>query len=143
VLRRGTLCIHCVQVDQADVAALARAEVSVAHCPRSNRRHGHGTAPLAALRQAGLAVGLGTDSVVSTTDVNLWAEATAAGLQGSDALRMVTLEGARALGLERDIGALEVGKEADLAVFPGPLPGAPGPGRSALLTVVAGRVVHG
>ncbi len=143
VLRRGTLCIHCVQVDQADVTALARAEVSVAHCPRSNTSHGHGTAPLAAFRQAGLAVGLGTDSIVSTPDVDLWAEAAAAGLQGSDALRMVTLEGARALGLERDIGALEVGKEADLAVFPGPLPDAPGDGRSALLTVVAGRVVHG
>lgn len=143
VLRRGTLCIHCVQVDQADVAALARAEVSVAHCPRSNTSHGHGTAPLAAFRQAGLTVGLGTDSVVSTTDVNLWAEAAAAGLQGGDALRMVTLEGARALGLERDIGTLEVGKEADLAVFPGPLPGTPGDGRSALLTIVAGRVVHG
>jgi cytosine/adenosine deaminase-related metal-dependent hydrolase len=143
VLRRGTLCIHCVQVDQADVAALARAEVSVAHCPRSNTSHGHGTAPLAAFRQAGLTVGLGTDSVVSTTDVNLWAEAAAAGLQGSDALRMVTLDGARALGLECDIGTLEVGKEADLAVFPGPLPGAPGDGRSALLTIVAGRVVHG
>jgi len=143
VLRRGTLCIHCVQVDQADLAALARAEVGVAHCPRSNSLHGHGTAPLAAFRQAGLAVGLGTDSVVSARDVNLWAEAAAAGLQGSDALRMVTLEGARALGLERDLGALEVGKEADLAVFPGPLRGPPSDGRSALLTVVAGRVVHG
>ena len=143
VLRPGTLCIHCVQVDAVDVALLARAEVSVAHCPRSNRAHGHGTAPFAAFRHAGLTVGLGTDSVVSVPDLNLWAEARAAGLRGSDALRMVTLEGARALGLEHEIGTLEVGKQADLALFPGPLSDAPGDGPAALLTIVAGRVVHG
>jgi cytosine/adenosine deaminase-related metal-dependent hydrolase len=137
------LCIHCVQVDEADIAALARAGAAVAHCPRSNHAHGHGAAPLAALRRAGLRVGLGTDSAVSTGDVRLRAEAAAAGLAGEDALRMLTLEGARALGLEREIGSLEVGKAADLAVFEGTA----GPGGedrpSALLTVVAGRVVHG
>ncbi|HYK81627.1 MAG TPA: amidohydrolase family protein, partial [Gemmatimonadales bacterium] len=142
VLRRGTLCIHCVQVDAADLATLTRAEVSVAHCPRSNRAHGHGAAPLAAFRRAGLRVGLGTDSVVSVADVNLWADAAAAQLVGADALRMVTFEGARALGLEDEIGSLEAGKQADLALFPRPLP-AGGAGPTALLTLVAGRVVHG
>ncbi|HVH67896.1 MAG TPA: amidohydrolase family protein [Gemmatimonadales bacterium] len=146
VLERATgwLCIHCIQVDERDIATLADAGVGVAHCPRSNRAHRHGTAPLAEFRRAGLRVGLGTDSVVSVGDSSLWAEATAAGLAGEDALRMLTLEGARALGLEDEIGSLDVGKQADLAVFPStdlyrPLP----PSTAALLTVVAGRVVHG
>ncbi|HYU91060.1 MAG TPA: amidohydrolase family protein [Gemmatimonadales bacterium] len=145
VLDRATacLCIHCVQVDQEDVVLLKRAGVSIAHCPRSNRAHGHGTAPLAAFRRAGLRVGLGTDSVVSVGDSSLWAEAAAAGFEGEDALRMLTIEGARALGLEREIGSLEVGKEADLAIFPSTALSRPLPPSTALLTVVAGRVVHG
>ena len=145
VLQRATgwLCIHCVQVDERDVAILRDSGAGVAHCPRSNRAHGHGTAPLAAFRRAGLRVGLGTDSVVSVGDSSLLAEATAAGLDGEDALRMLTIEGARALGLEREIGSLEVGKQADLAVFPSTILHRPPPPSTALLTLVAGRVVHG
>ena len=143
VVQRGTLCIHCVQVDQDDVELLSRAGASIALCPRSNRAHGHGTAPLSAFRRAGLRVGLGTDSVVSVGDSNLWAEAAAAGLDGEDALRMLTIGGARALGLEREIGSLEVGKQADLAVFTSTILHHPPPSSSSLLTLVAGRVVHG
>ena len=143
VVQRGTLCIHCVQVDQDDVELLSRAGASIALCPRSNRAHGHGTAPLSAFRRAGLRVGLGTDSVVSVGDSSLWAEAAAAGLDGEDALRMLTIEGARALGLEREIGSLEVGKQADLAVFTSAILHHPPPSSSSLLTLVAGRVVHG
>jgi len=144
VVQRGTacLCIHCVQVSQRDVELLRQAGVAIAHCPRSNRAHGHGTAPLAAFRRAGLRVGLGTDSVVSTGDVSLWPEAAAAGLAGEDALRMLTLEGARALGLDGEIGSLETGKAADLAVFPSTALDRLRPPSTALLTVVAGRVVH-
>src|SRR5207244_1287825 len=109
VLASGNcLAIHCVQVDGPDIESLRGAGVAVAHCPRSNRAHGHGTAPLAAFRRAGLRVGLGTDSVVSVGDSSLLAEAAAAGLEGEDALRMLTIEGASALGLEREIGSLEV-----------------------------------
>jgi len=144
VLASGNcLSIHCVQVDERDVVILRDSGVAVAHCPRSNRAHGHGTAPFSAFRRAGLPVGLGTDSVVSTGDVGLWPEATAAGLEGEEALRMLTLEGARALGLESEIGSLDVGKEADLAVFPSTALYRPLPPSTALLTVVAGRVVHG
>ena len=145
VLQRATgwLCIHGVQVDGPDIDVLRDAGVAVAHCPRSNRVHGHGTAPLAAFRRAGLPVGLGTDSVVSVGDSSLLAEATAAALDGEDALRMPTIEGARALGLEREIGSLEVGKQADLAVFPSTILHRPPPPSTALLTLVAGRVVHG
>ena len=140
----GCLCIHCVQVDERDIATLREAGVGLAHCPRSNRAHGHGAAPLATYRRVGLRVGLGTDSVVSVGDASLWAEAAAAGLEGEDALRMLTLEGARALGLDDAIGSLEVGKQADLAVFDGLPSDRPTVRPSdALLTVVAGRVVHG
>ena len=149
LLRLGVLAsgnclgIHCVQVDDRDIEILSEAGVAVAHCPRSNRAHGHGTAPLAAFRRAGVRVGLGTDSVVSVGDADLRAEARAAGLDGEEALRMLTLEGARALGLEREIGSLEVGKEADLAVFCSTDLYRPLPSSTALLAVVAGRVVHG
>jgi len=144
VIQRGTaaLCIHCVQVNQEDVELLTAAGASIAHCPRSNRAHGHGAAPLAAFRAAGIPVGLGTDSVVSTGNVNLWGDALAAGLAGEDALRMLTIEGARVLGLESEIGSIEVGKQADLAVFPPTAPDRPRPPLTALLTVVAGQVVH-
>ncbi len=145
VLERATgwLCIHCVQVDEGDIDILRRAGVGLASCPRSNRAHAHGTAPLAALRAAGIPVGLGTDSVVSAGDVNLLAEAAAAGLYEEDALRMLTIEGARALGLDAEIGSLEVGKQADLAVFPSTVFSRPLPTSTALLTIVAGRVVRG
>ena len=145
VVQPGTacLCIHCVQADQRDVELLRDAGASIAHCPRSNRAHGHGAAPLAAFRRAGLRVGLGTDSVVSVGDSSLLAEAAGAGLEGEDALRMLTIEGARALGLESEIGSLEVGKQADLAVFPSTALYRLLPPVTALLTLVAGRVVHG
>ena len=138
VLRRGTLCIHVVQLDRDDIAALARTGVGVAHCPLSNRAHGHGAAPLAALRAAGVPVGLGTDSVVSVGSVDLWAEGKAAGLDGDEALRMLTIEGARALCLDRVIGSLEAGKQADLAVFADLAAERPG----ALATVLSGRIVY-
>jgi len=140
VLQPGVLCVHCVQVDASDIAILAAAGAAIAHCPRSNSAHGHGSAPLGGFRSAGLRVGLGTDSVVSVGDLDLWAEAQAAGLDREEALRALTLDGARALGWDRDIGSLEIGKEADLAVFPGDLR-RPSPS-SAALTVLAGRIVH-
>src|SRR5213594_33550 len=144
VLASGNcLAIHCVQVDGPDIESLRGAGVAVAHCPRSNRAHGHGTAPLAAFRRAGLRVDVGTESVVSAGASSLLGEAAAAGIDGEDALRMLTIEGARALGLEREIGSLEVGKQADLAVFPSTILHHLPPSSSSLLTLVAGRVVHG
>ena len=137
------LCIHCVQVDHQDIERLRSQGASIAHCPRSNHAHGHGSAPLADFRSAGVRIGLGTDSVVSTGDVNLWDDALAAGLTGEDALRMLTLEGARALGLESQIGSLEVGKHADLAIFASGIPALPPSRLPALFATVAGRVVHG
>jgi 5-methylthioadenosine/S-adenosylhomocysteine deaminase len=142
VIQRGTVCIHCVQVDDADITLLRQAGATIAHCPRSNQAHRHGTAPVAALRAAGVPVGIGTDSVVSVADLDLWAEARAAGLEGEEALRALTLDGARALGWESEIGSLEVGKAADLAVFRSTAPYRLLPPLTARLTVLAGRIVH-
>jgi len=134
------LCIHCVQIDPADIGRLQADRAAVAHCPSSNRAHGHGKAPLAALRAAGVPTGLGTDSVVSVGELDLWGEAGAADLEEEDALRMLTIEGARALGWDTEIGSLEVGKAGDLAILTDL--GRPVPPTAALLTVIGGRVVH-
>ena len=110
VLTERTLCIHVVRASAADIGILARADAPIAHCPLSNRAHGHGAAPLGALLAAGLRVGLGTDSVVSVGALDLLAEARAArelaGLDAARTLRLATIEGARALGLEDDVGSL-------------------------------------
>ena len=137
VVQRGTLCVHCVQVDDSDVTLLRKVRASVAHCPRSNAAHRHGRLPLGSFRNAGVPVGLGTDSVVSVGELDLWAEAEAVGLTGDAALRMLTIEGARALGWENEIGSLDVGKAGDLVVQT-----VRPSGRQAVMTVVAGRIVH-
>jgi len=129
-------------VDGNDVTLLRKVGASVAHCPRSNAAHRHGRMPLDLLRDAGVPVGLGTDSVVSVGELDLWAEAVAAGLHGDAALRALTIEGARALGWDAEIGSLEVGKAADLAVFSGTALRRPSPPSAAQLTVVSGRIVH-
>ena len=138
VLGRDTLCIHCVQVSEADVELLRSTGAAVAHCPLSNDAHGHGRAPFALLREAGVPVGLGTDSIVSVGELDLWAEAHAAGLSAEDALRALTIEGARALGWESEIGSLEVGKAGDVIVQAVRPSGRP----TVLLTVVSGNIVH-
>jgi 5-methylthioadenosine/S-adenosylhomocysteine deaminase len=142
VLRPGTLAIHCVQIDDADMQTLKTNRVAVAHCPRSNRAHGHGSAPISALREAGIPVGIGTDSVVSVPDLDVWAEARVSWFGAEEALRLLTLDGARALGWERDIGSLEAGKAGDLAVFAHSPPHRLPPPPAALLTVIGGRIVH-
>jgi cytosine/adenosine deaminase-related metal-dependent hydrolase len=121
VLGARTLCIHVVQASPGDVARLARAGAAIAHCPLSNRAHGHGDAPLGPFLTAGLRVGIGTDSVVSVGTLDLLAEArTARRLAGLDAVRtlaLCTIDGAWALGLEREIGSLAPGKWGDVAVI--------------------------
>ena len=130
VLDARPLLIHCVRVDSEDVSAIARHDCAVAHCPASNAKLGHGIAPLMDLLQAGVRVGLGSDSVASNNRMDLLDEARLAILmqraragrpdvmRATDVLELTTLGGARALGLETEIGSLDVGKSADLAAFP-------------------------
>jgi cytosine/adenosine deaminase-related metal-dependent hydrolase len=121
VLSPYSLCIHAVQVGPQDIRRLAETGAAVAHCPLSNRAHGHGEAPLQAFLDAGIRVGLGTDSVVSVGRLDLLAEARTAGrLAGLDAeqlLELCTLGGARALGIEAETGSLVAGKWADCTII--------------------------
>ncbi len=152
VLSERTLCIHLVQASPADVVILARAGAAVAHCPLSNRAHGHGETPLARLLGAGLRVGLGTDSVMSVGVLDLLADARAArvlaGLDAADALDLCTRGAARALGLAAEVGTLVPGKWADCVVLGARATGPPeeqvlasGPG-DVLATFVGGRDVY-
>jgi cytosine/adenosine deaminase-related metal-dependent hydrolase len=123
-----TLLVHCVQVDAEDVARIARSGAAVAHCPIANARLGHGVAPLDGFRDAGIRVGLGSDSAAAGNRMDLLEEARVAGLlqratrrdptawPARELLRLVTLDGARALGLEHRVGSLAPGKDADLVV---------------------------
>jgi cytosine/adenosine deaminase-related metal-dependent hydrolase len=121
VLSPLTLCIHAVQVDHQDLQRLRQTGAAVAHCPLSNRAHGHGIAPLKQMLRAGIRVGLGTDSVVSVGQLDLLAEARLAGkhagLDADQLLELCTLTGARALNLAGQIGSLDPGKWADCTVI--------------------------
>ena len=118
---------HGVHFNRAEIRRLGRARVGVAHCPTSNMRLGSGIAPVHALAAAGCPVGLGVDGSASNDGSHLLAEARQALLLGrvargadavrvEEALRMATAGGAACLG-RTDIGALEVGKRADVALF--------------------------
>ncbi|MDX2192930.1 MAG: amidohydrolase family protein [Gemmatimonadales bacterium] len=122
VLGPDLLCIHVVRADATDLDRLAAAGAAVAHCPLSNRRHGHGDAPLAAMLARGLRVGVGTDSEASLGALDLLAEARAAsalaGLDALGALALATREAARAIGLGEVAGVLAPGRAGDVAAFP-------------------------
>jgi 5-methylthioadenosine/S-adenosylhomocysteine deaminase len=129
VLEVAPLLIHCVRVDEQDIASIAAARAPVAHCPVSNAKLGHGIAPLNELLAGGVVVGLGTDSVASNNRMDVLEEARIALLNqrartGSfetpaaiDVLELATIGGAHALGLGDVIGTLDVGKQADLSAF--------------------------
>ena len=120
---------HCVYVDDEEIALLAKHGVAAVHCPRSNAVLGCGIAPLRKLLDAGVTVGLGTDSPASAPSFDMFEEVRAAvflararerrpeALTAAEALGLATLGSARALGLDDDIGSLEPGKRADLVVL--------------------------
>ncbi len=122
----GFVAIHAVHPGTGDVERLARQGCHVVHCPASNMKLASGAAPVARYLAAGVNVALGTDGAASNNRLDLFAEmrlasllakvvsGDAALLPASDILRMATLGGARALGLEARIGSLVPGKAADL-----------------------------
>ena len=128
VLATRPLLAHCVRVTDSDIERIAANGASVAHCPKSNAKFGHGAAPLEKFLDAGVTVGLGSDSVASNNVCDLIEESRFAVLTARnhpDSKRLITareilecatLGGAKALGLDDLIGTLEAGKEADLAV---------------------------
>jgi 5-methylthioadenosine/S-adenosylhomocysteine deaminase len=129
VLTGRTLAAHCVWVDDADMAILKQRNVGVAHCPTSNMKLASGIAPVTRMLALDLAVGLGPDGPAgSNNDFDLFEEMDLAAklqkvatldpraLPATAALEMATIRGARALGMEKEIGSLEAGKRADMIV---------------------------
>ncbi len=114
------LLVHTVHLAEEDLDILAKSGATVAHCPRSNAHIGVGRAPLKALIDREIPVGLGTDSLASNQSLSLWDEirfahrAHSGFLSPKEWIRMATVGGALALGLDHEIGTLEPGKRADL-----------------------------
>jgi len=110
-----------VQVSAGDLDRVAARGAAVAHCPLSNRAHGHGAAPLGAMLRRGLRVGVGTDSVLSVGELDLLAEARAArvlgGLDAAGALALCTTGAAAAIGHAGEIGSLQPGRWGDCVVL--------------------------
>ena len=119
---------HCVWVDESEQALLAARNVNVTHCPSSNLKLGSGIAPVPQLRAGGVCVSLGSDGAACNNHLDMFGEMRLAAtlqamqcgpgtLSARDALWMATRNGARALGLEADIGSIEPGKKADLILI--------------------------
>ena len=129
LLTEKTLLAHCVHLTDAEIERLAETGTSVAHCPSSNLKLSSGIARVADLLNAGVNVALGTDGPASNNDLDMFHEAQLAALvqkgvtgdptvlPAEQVFSMMTVEGARAVGLADKVGSLEVGKLADLAVI--------------------------
>ncbi len=123
------LAVHMTQLTDAEIAHYAASGGHIVHCPESNLKLASGFCPVQKLLDAGINVALGSDSAASNNDLDLLGEmrtaallakgvaANAAALPAMMALRMATINGAKALGLEQQIGSLEPGKAADITVI--------------------------
>ncbi len=118
---------HCVHVDEAEIELLGSTQTNVVHCPSSNLKLGSGIAPIKAMLERGVSVSLGADGAACNNRLDMFTEMrTAALLQkvthgpeaipARRALRMATIDGAKAMGLAEEIGSLEIGKRADVVV---------------------------
>ncbi len=129
LLNSRLLAVHMTQLSARDIEQLAEAEVHVVHCPQSNLKLASGICPLAALLEAGINVALGTDGAAANNDLDLLCEAQTAallakGISGNvkavdafQALEMMTINGAKALGIDELTGSIEIGKAADLCAI--------------------------
>ena len=124
-----TQTVHMTQIDDSDINLLQASGAHVVHCPESNLKLASGFCPVDRLLKAGINVAIGTDGAASNNDLDLFSEiktaallakavaGDAAALGAHSALRMATLNGARALGLDEYIGSLEIGKAADITAI--------------------------
>ena len=120
------MAVHMTQLEQQELDSFAQSGASVVHCPESNLKLASGFCPAAQLLEAGTNIALGTDGAASNNDLDMFSEMRTAALLGKgvagdasalpafQVLRMATLNGARALGIDRRVGSLEVGKAADV-----------------------------
>jgi len=166
VLGARPLLAHCVTASDSDLEIVRASGSSIAHCPKSNAKFGHGYAPFEKFLDLSITVGLGSDSVASNNVCDLLEESRFAVLvsrnrqdrkrfiSSREVLAAATLGGAKALGLDHKIGTLEAGKEADIAVVSLDSP-AQSPvnnvetalvfssnARDVVMTMVAGKAVY-
>ena len=129
LLNERLSAVHMTQLRETDIEAVAESGASVVHCPQSNLKLASGFCPVADLVEAGVNVALGTDGAAANNDLDLLNEAQTAALLAKgvaadakavnafQALEMMTINGAAALGLEDRIGSIEPGKQADLCAI--------------------------
>ena len=129
LLGEHTLLAHCVHLAAAEIERLAETRTSVVHCPSSNLKLASGIAPVADMLRAGVNVSIGTDGAATNNDLDLFTEARLAallqkGITGDPTVlpaekvfAMLTIDGARAIGLGNQLGSLEEGKLADIMVL--------------------------
>ena len=128
LLRPETLLVHMIDIEDADFQLLRDKQPAVVHCPKSNAKLAHGIARIREIRETGIPVGLGSDSVASNNVVDMFEEMRTAifqqrgrtqqldALGAQAAFRMATLDGAECLGLSKYLGSLDPGKRADFVV---------------------------
>lgn len=152
-----TQCAHMTQVDEIDIAILQQSGAHIIHCPESNLKLASGFCPVDKLLKAGVNVALGTDGAASNNDLDLFSElktaailakavsGNAAAVDAHTALRMATLNGAKALGIDDKVGSIEFGKHADIiAIHVGDLDLQPmyNPASQLVYTNIGHRVSH-
>lgn len=129
IIDQNTLLVHAVWLDDDDIEIIAKRRANVSHNPESNMKLASGIAPVPALLTAGVTVGLGTDGCASNNNLDLFSEMDTAAklhkvnsmdptlMDARTVLKMATIGGAKAIGLEQKIGSLEVGKQADIIII--------------------------
>ncbi|MBV9120586.1 MAG: amidohydrolase, partial [Chloroflexi bacterium] len=129
ILGRKTVLAHCVWLNQAEIQQLFESETAASHNPASNMKLASGPAPLVQMLDRGVTVGLGSDGIKENNRIDLFQEMKLASLlarvtrldalrpRAGELVRMATINGARALGLDSETGSIEPGKSADLAIL--------------------------
>jgi 5-methylthioadenosine/S-adenosylhomocysteine deaminase len=129
VLGENTLMVHAIWLDDNDIEIIAKRGSTVSHNPQSNMKLASGIAPVQSLITAGVTVGLGTDGCASNNDLDLFREMDTAAklhkvnlmnptvMDAETVLKMATIDGAKAVGLDKHIGSLEPGKQADVIII--------------------------
>ncbi len=129
VIASNLQAVHMTQMTESEIATAAQAGIGIAHCPESNMKLASGTCPVPELLRAGVTVGLGTDGAASNNNLDMIEEARSAALQAKlttrnatalnagQMLSMMTINGAKLLGLDDQIGSLEMGKAADVTAI--------------------------
>ncbi|MCK5332736.1 amidohydrolase [Candidatus Parcubacteria bacterium] len=129
VLDEKTLVAHCVWLADNDIEILKNRNVKISHCPNSNMKLASGIAPIGKLLENQITVSLGSDGSASNNNLDLFSEMSSATklakvatldpeiLTAKETVRMATINGAKALGMEKEIGSIEIGKKADIIIL--------------------------